>query len=142
MKEYRAKLSHLRISPRKTRLVAGLVRGLSATDATQQLKASPKRSSVAVLKLLNSAISNAKNDNEDIQESDLFIKKIFVDEGPKLKRYRPVSRGSVHEIQKKTSHVTLVLSERDKSETQEKKPKTNSKPQKTNNKASKLKAKS
>lgn len=112
MKEYKVKLSHLRISPRKTRLVADLIRGESAVSARNQLAFSTKKAATPILKLLESAISNAKNINDNASEEDLVVKEIRVDEGPMLKRYQPVSRGAVHEIQKKTSHVTLILTER------------------------------
>lgn len=111
MAEYKAKLAYLRMAPRKTRLVADLVRGEYAHTARQQLTFSQKRAAKPLLKLLNSAIANAKNINEEVDEHNLYIQKLFVDEGPKLKRYMPIARGGVHEIQKKTSHITLVLSE-------------------------------
>lgn len=111
--EYKAKLSYLHIAPRKVRLVANLVRGLNVQIAQQQLQFIPNRASVPILKLLKSAISNASNINEKIKDEQLFITKITVDEGPKLKRFRPVARGMAHEIQKKTSHITIVLSEKE-----------------------------
>ncbi|MEX2145141.1 MAG: 50S ribosomal protein L22 [Candidatus Spechtbacterales bacterium] len=111
MAEYKAKLSYLKIAPRKVRLVADLIRGGNVRDAKTQLRFSTKRAAVSLLKLLNSAVSNAKNLKEDTKEETLFIKKITVDEGPKLKRFRPVARGRAVEIQKKTSHVSLVIAE-------------------------------
>ncbi|MEX0877318.1 MAG: 50S ribosomal protein L22 [Candidatus Spechtbacterales bacterium] len=119
MAEYKAKLSYLKISPRKVRLVADLVRNQNIEEARMQLKYSNKRASVSLLKLLNSAVSNAKDVTEGINESNLRIKEIRVDEGPMLKRYMPVARGTVHEIQKKTSHVTLILSEKELKKQQE-----------------------
>ena len=137
MAEYKAKLSHLKISPRKVRLVADLIRGGNVHDAKLQLKFYSKRASGPILKLLNSAVSNAKSiRKEDIKEENLFIKKITVDEGPKLKRFRPVARGRSVEIQKKTSHITLVLGELDNDKLPNPKPKTEAK------KLTKLKAKS
>lgn len=112
MAQYSAKLSYLRIAPRKVRLVADLVRGNDVHVARHSLQFSTKRASVPILKLLNSAVSNAKNLNADIQEDNLYIGTILVDEGPKLKRFRPVSRGRAHPIEKKTSHITIVLLER------------------------------
>lgn len=111
--EYKVKLSYLRISPRKVRLVVNLIRNKNTNSAKDQLKFSKKRAARPLLKLLNSAISNAKNLNDKINEDTLFIKKIFVDEGPKLKRFRPRARGMAYEIQKKTSHITLVLAEKE-----------------------------
>ncbi|MDX1607643.1 MAG: 50S ribosomal protein L22 [Candidatus Spechtbacterales bacterium] len=131
MTEYKAKLSHLRIAPRKVRLVAGLIRGENAVMAQHLLKASTKRSADPMLKLLNSAIANAKEQNKELDESNLYIKQILVNEGPKLKRYMPVARGMVHEIQKKTSHISLVLvdkedKDKDDSGAQNNKSKTSS----------------
>lgn len=111
--EYKAKLSYLRIAPRKVRLVADLIRNKNVISAKNQLEFSKKRSAKPLLKLLNSAVSNAKNMNDQINMDVLFIKKIFVDEGPKLKRYRARARGMAFEIQKKTSHITLILSEKE-----------------------------
>lgn len=111
MTQYSAKLSRLRIAPRKVRLVADLVRGEKLQRARHDLQFSTKRASVDILKLLNSAVSNAKNKNENLNEDSLFIKKIVVDEGQKMKRFRPVSRGRAHPIEKKTSHITIILEE-------------------------------
>lgn len=93
-------------------MVADLVRGSTVPIARNQLAFALKRSASPLKKLLDSAVKNATNSNQAIQEKDLFISEIRVDEGPKLKRYRPVSRGRTHPIQKKTSHVTLILSEK------------------------------
>ena len=109
--EYKATLSYLKIAPRKVRLVVDLVRGKKLEDARHQLQFSKQRSAVSILKLLNSAFSNAKNTKENLDTNMLFVKEIFVDEGPKLKRFRARARGSAYGIQKKTSHVTIVLSE-------------------------------
>ncbi len=135
--EYRAKLSYLRIAPRKTRLVADLIRGKSANFARDQLSFSTKRATEPLLKLLNSAISNAKNLNENVNEDDLYIKTITVDEGPRYKRFRPVARGQVHETQKRTSHITLILAEREskKSQSQNHKSQTKPKSKKTKQKS-------
>ena len=113
METFSAKLSNLRIAPRKVRLVADLIRGTSVTNAQQQLKFSTKRASGPLLKLLNSAMTNAKNIKESVEDDSLYIKDIFVDEGPKLKRHRPRARGVAYQIQKKTSHITIILTERD-----------------------------
>ena len=104
----KAKLNYLRIAPRKVRLVADLIRRQKAVDALQQLQFLNKKATLPLIKLLQSAIANAKNDFQ-VEESNLFISKITVDEGPKLKRWRAVSRGRAAPIQKKTSHITLVL---------------------------------
>ncbi len=103
-----AKLNYLRIAPRKVRLLADLIRGKSVDQAQDILSFTAKRASLPLLKLLRSAMASAKNEFKG-QQLSLYISKITVDEGPKLKRFMPRARGSAYEIQKKTSHVTLVL---------------------------------
>lgn len=105
-----AKLRYLRIAPRKVRLVADLLRGKSVEEAQNILNFTQKRVALPILKLLKQGISNAKN-NFQMEEKNLYISKVLVDEGPKLKRVRPRARGHADEIQKKTSHITLVLDE-------------------------------
>ena len=104
----KASLNYLHISPRKVRLLADLIRRQKATQARDFLNFCVKRGALPVKKLLESAIANAKN-NFELKEDDLFIKEIKVDEGPKMKRWRARSRGRAMPIQKKTSHVTIVL---------------------------------
>ena len=118
MAEYRAKLSHLRISPRKTRLVADLIRTRSIEDAQYQLRMSTKRASVPMLKLLNSAIANARIADASTNAQALFIKEVRVDMGRTLRRFRPVSRGRAHPIAKRTSHITIVLGKKEPKTTQ------------------------
>ena len=108
-KEIVAKLRHLRIAPRKVRLVAGLIRGQQVSRALALLDNAPKRAAQPMAKLLQSAIANAKN-NFQLKEDSLYVARIAVDEGPKLKRWRPRAMGRAYGIQKKTSHITLVLS--------------------------------
>ncbi|MDI6591661.1 MAG: 50S ribosomal protein L22 [Patescibacteria group bacterium] len=105
-----AKLRYLRIAPRKVRLVADLIRGKKVEEAQNILNFTVKRAAKPLLKLLKSAIANAKN-NFQLEESNLYISKILVDEGPKYKRWRARARGRADQIQKKTSHLTLVLDE-------------------------------
>ena len=105
-----AKLHYLRIAPRKVRLVADLIRGKSVEEAQTILNFTVKKATQPLLKLLNSAIANAKN-NFQLEESNLYISRITVDEGPKYKRWRARARGRASEIQKKTSHVNLYLDE-------------------------------
>ena len=105
-----AKLRYLRIAPRKVRLVADLIRGKTVEEAQTILNFTIKKTAQPLLKLLKSAIASAKH-NYQLEESNLYISKITVDEGPKLKRWRARARGMTSEIQKKTSHVTLVLEE-------------------------------
>lgn len=108
-----AKLSYLRLAPRKVRAVADLIRGLALRDAEAQLLISPRRASRPLLKLLRSAEANAKN-NRKLDTEKLYVKEIRVDQGSKFKRWTPRARGSVSLIEKKTSHVTLVLAVSDK----------------------------
>ncbi|MCD6500528.1 50S ribosomal protein L22 [bacterium] len=106
--EVKAKLNYLRIAPRKMRLLADLIRGKRVVQARTILDFTLKRGCRPLKKLLESAIANAKN-NFQLEEKDLWISEIRVDEGPKLKRWRARARGRAAEIQKKTSHITLVL---------------------------------
>jgi len=106
-----AKLNYFRIAPRKVRLVADLIRGKSVEEAQTILNFTVKKSAKDLLKLLKSAVANAKN-NFQLEEKNLYVAKIFVDEGPKFKRWRARARGQAAEIQKKTSHITLILDEK------------------------------
>jgi len=106
--EIKASLNYLRMAPRKVRLVADLVRGMDVKEAETQLGFTPKRASAPLLKLLKSAIANAKN-NFDIEKDGLYIKKLSVNEGTPFKRWRPVSRGRAVPIMRRSSHVNLVL---------------------------------
>ena len=108
--EITAKLSNLRTAPRKVRQVADLVRGKRAIEARTMLSFTVNKSAGNILKLLNSAIASAKHDFQ-IDESNLLVSKITVDEGPKLKRWHPMSRGRAYPIIKRTSHIVLTLSE-------------------------------
>jgi large subunit ribosomal protein L22 len=107
----KAKLNNLRISPRKVRLVIDLIRGLDVSEAKLQLNFLVKRSSKPILKLLDSAIANAKN-NFKLDESNLYISEIFASEGPTLKRIMPRAMGRAFHIMKRTSHITIVLEEK------------------------------
>ncbi|MCD6402449.1 50S ribosomal protein L22 [bacterium] len=117
---FTARLRHLRIAPRKVRLVADLIRGKKVEEAQNILDFTRKRAAQPILKLLKSAIANAVN-NFQAEPSNLYISKITVDEGPKLKRWRPRAFGRVFEIQKKTSHITIVLDEIEKKPKKKKK---------------------
>jgi len=105
-----AKLQYLRIAPRKVRLVADLIRGKSIEEAQTILGFTAKRASHPLNKLLNQAVANAKN-NFQMDPANLYIAKITVDEGPKYKRWQPRARGQAYEIQKKTSHIIIILNE-------------------------------
>jgi len=103
-----AKLNHLRMSPRKVRLVADLVRGMDVKEAEIQLKFLTKRAAGPILKLLNSAVANASH-NFNIEKDNLFISEIQVSEGPTLKRWRARAMGRAAPIMKRTSHISLIL---------------------------------
>ncbi len=121
-----AKLKHLRIAPRKVRLVADLIRGKSVEEAQNILNWTTRKAAQPFAKLLKQAASNATN-NFKLSGEGLYISKILVDEGTKLKRTFPRSRGRAEIRQKKASHITLILSEKPKSEkpkTKEQKPKS------------------
>ncbi|MET1260300.1 50S ribosomal protein L22 [Flagellimonas sp. DF-77] len=106
-----AKLNNCPTSPRKMRLVADLIRGKQIEMALAILRFNPKEASRRLEKLLLSAIANweAKNEDGNIEEADLFIKEIRVDGGTMLKRLRPAPQGRAHRIRKRSNHVTLVL---------------------------------
>jgi len=110
-------------------LVADLVKGKNVLQSLAILKNTPKRAAEPMAKLLQSALANAKS-NFEIDESKLYISKLLVDEAPKLKRWRPRAMGRAYGIQKKGSHITLVLEEREskKVKTQKPKPKPRIKP--------------
>jgi len=108
--EVKASLKYLRISPRKVRLVADLIKGLSVKVAEANLLHVSKRSSNPLLKLLKSAVANAEH-NFGLDKNNLFIRAIRVDEGPALKRWRPRARGAAFSIKKRTSHIFLTLKE-------------------------------
>jgi large subunit ribosomal protein L22 len=109
--KYMAVLKNCPTSPRKMRLVVDMIRGEDVNKALDMLKYSPKEASRKVEKLLLSAISNWQNKNEGVrvEESNLFIKEIFVDSGRMLKRIRPAPQGRAHRIRKRSNHVTMIL---------------------------------
>ncbi len=110
-----AKLNNCPTSPRKMRLVADMVRGTNVERALQLLKFSNKEASRKVEKLVLSAVANweAKNEDESIEDANLFIKEIKVDSGTMLKRLRPAPQGRAHRIRKRSNHVTVVLGAKD-----------------------------
>lgn len=112
MKTAIAQLKYLRMAPRKVRLVATTIKGLSANEAAAQLMMRPKRAAVPLLTLLRSAMANAKNKNLSLEK--LLVASIRVDGGPMYKRSLPRAMGRATPIQKKTCHVMIVLEEGDK----------------------------
>lgn len=115
--EIKVKLSNLRTAPRKVRQVVDLVRGKSVSQAQSILLFTVNKSARPVLKLLNSAVASAKHDLH-LEEANLFISAITVDEGPKLKRWHPMSRGRAYPIIKRSSHIAIILSDKKPAEKQ------------------------
>lgn len=103
---------YVRISPRKARLVADLVRGKDLEEALRIFAFFPKRASKVLEKVVKSAVANAEVSPEIEDVSALYIKSIFVDGGPVLKRYRPRAMGRAYMVRRRTSHITVVLDER------------------------------
>jgi large subunit ribosomal protein L22 len=111
--EARAQLKYVRLSPRKVRLVVDLVRGKTLSEARQILQFVPNRSARHLTKLLKSAASNAAA-NHEMDRDVLRVTRAYVDQGPSLKRWQPVSRGMAHAILKKTCHITVCVAEDEK----------------------------
>ncbi|ADU28417.1 50S ribosomal protein L22 [Evansella cellulosilytica] len=109
--EAKAVVKQVRIAPRKVRLVVDLIRGKGVGEAISILRHTPKKASPVVEKLLNSAIANAEH-NYELDPNSLVVSKVFVDEGVTLKRFRPRAMGRASRINKRTSHITLVLTEK------------------------------
>lgn len=103
-----SKSNDVRMSPRKVRLITDVIKGKNAIEMSQKLFSLNKYAAKAVLKTLNSAIANAKN-NFGLEESKLFIKESRVDEGAKYKRGNAVSKGRYHRIIKRNSHIIIGL---------------------------------
>ncbi|UOQ57957.1 50S ribosomal protein L22 [Leucobacter allii] len=117
MVESIARVRHIRITPQKARRVVDLVRGKNAQEALAILKFAPQAASEPIFKLVASAIANArvKADKENLRlnEDELVIARAFVDEGATLKRFRPRAQGRAFRINKRTSHITIVLQSAD-----------------------------
>ncbi|WP_096202138.1 50S ribosomal protein L22 [Bacillus sp. FJAT-45350] len=109
--EAKAVARQVRIAPRKVRLVVDLIRGKQVGEAIAILRHTPKSASPVVEKLLNSAIANAEH-NYELEPNNLYIKEAFVDEGVTLKRFRPRAMGRASRINKRSSHITLVVTEK------------------------------
>jgi large subunit ribosomal protein L22 len=127
----KAVLSHYRQSPRKVRLVTDLVRGKSVSQAESLLATLPKRAALPVLKLLNSAVANAKA--QGLDPKNLYVQKATVNQGVVLKRFRPRAFGRAYLIRKKTSQVAIGLAEK-KTPVKKKEKETKEKKDKKNNK--------
>jgi large subunit ribosomal protein L22 len=102
----------VRISPRKTRLVIDLIRGKNIADALAILKFTSNKAATIIEKVLSSAIANAEN-NFDLDKEDLYVSEAYVNEGATMKRIRPRAKGSASPINKRTSHITVVVAEKE-----------------------------
>ena len=109
--EARASLNYARIAPRKVKILADAVRGKNVDEALAIIKFTPKASAEILEKLLKSAIANAEN-NHNMDRAKLYISEIYANQGPTLKRILPAAKGSAFRIRKRTSHITIVLRER------------------------------
>lgn len=111
--ESRAVLRSVRVSPQKARLVADLVRGQDVGEALEMLTFTRKKSAPIIKKLVESAVANAEHEaaraDSKLDVDDLFVKTIYVDQGPTLRRFRPRAQGRATKIIKKTSHITVVV---------------------------------
>ena len=109
--EAKAVAKYIRIAPRKVRVVMNLIRGKSVAEAFAILKFTPKAGADVIEKVLKSAVANAEN-NFDMNVDKLYVSSAYVDQGPTLKRIHPRSRGQAFGILKRTSHVTVIVSEK------------------------------
>lgn len=108
--EARAVGKYIRVSPQKARLVADVVRGMDVDKAITTLKFMPKKAAGILRQVIESAVANATQDDQ-VDVDNLFVKKIFIDGGPSLKRIRPRAMGRATGIIKRTSHITVILDE-------------------------------
>ena len=110
--EVKATAKTLRVQPRKVRLVLNLIRGKDVEEAEAICKFTPNKGGYLVGKVLHSAIANAVN-NEDLDESNLYVKECYANEGITMKRYMPRAKGSASAIHKRTSHIRVVVAEKE-----------------------------
>jgi len=109
--EARATARYVRVTPRKARRVVDLIRGLPASEAQAVLRFAPQRASETVYKVLASAMANAEH-NFKLDRDTLWVSRAWVDEGPTLKRFRPRAQGRAYRINKRTSHITVIVESR------------------------------
>lgn len=110
-RETRAVTKYIRTSPTKMRIVADLVRGMPVVEARRILDFSGKGTAETIRKTLDSAVANSENGKLGFTAEELYVSKIYVDEGPTLKRWRPRARGRATRIRKRTSHLTVYVAE-------------------------------
>ena len=107
--EAKAVAKFIHVSPRKMRLVANTIRGYEFPDAYDTLKFLPNKGARLLLKVLNSARANASNLDEKVQDNDLYVKKVYIDVGPIMRRFMPRARGRATRIRKRLANITVVL---------------------------------
>ena len=110
--EAKAHIKYARISPRKVQIVCDLIRGKDTKTAQGILMATPKAASELMLKLLKSAVSNAEN-NHNMDPEKLYVSETYANPGPILKRFMPRAQGRAYRINKRTSHITIVVAEKE-----------------------------
>ena len=110
--EAKAIARYVRVSPRKARVVIDTIRGKEVPAARDILAFGERAMSEVVLKVLNSAVANAEHEHH-VRPESLYVKSCFVDEGPTLKRFRPRAKGSASRINKRTSHITVIVATRE-----------------------------
>lgn len=107
----RAQAKHVRTAPQKMRIVVDLVRGMPVVEARRILDFSPKASAAMIRKTIDSAVANSENGELGLTAEELYVERIYVDEGPMLKRWMPRARGRATRIRKRTSHLTVEVAE-------------------------------
>ena len=110
--EAKAIARYVRVSPRKARVVIDTIRGKEVPAARETLLFGERAMAEVVLKVLNSAVANAEHEHH-VRPESLYVKSCFVDEGPTLKRFRPRAKGSASRINKRTSHITVIVATRE-----------------------------
>ena len=109
----KAEARYIRISPQKARLVVDLIRGKQAGAAINTLRSTNKRIAPAVEKVLQSAIANAQNLNEDVDVDELYVSEAYVNEGPKMKRVRPAPMGRAYRYQRRSAHIVVKVADKE-----------------------------
>jgi large subunit ribosomal protein L22 len=115
----KAEARYVRVSPQKARLVIDMVRGQQVGDALNTLRAVNKRIAPAIEKVLHSAIANAENLSQDVDVDKLFVTEAYVNEGPRQKRIRPAPMGRAYRYQRRSSHIVVMVGERETAEEEE-----------------------
>lgn len=110
--EAKATAKYIRISPRKMKFVCNMIRGKNVDEALSVLKFTPKKGAVILEKVLTSAVANAEN-NFDMDRDNLYVAQVYANQGPTLKRWRPRAQGRAYKILKRTSHISVVVKEKE-----------------------------